>query len=315
MKLRHILLGMAFMAMTAVASAADKCIIPMTIIMGDELPTATATLLEGKIRQALTADGMEGGADYSKFCVVTKVSETEKEILRGMRAQVTVELSIEVAIGNKETGDKFAATALTVSGAGRNETKAYTAAIKALNPNDTELQRIMDKGRKKIDEYYNTQLTALLRQAQGKAVQRDYEGALALLGTIPTCVKDYSKVAKNMVSIWQDYVNLDCGKTLMAARSVWSATLNEEGAVLAASYIAAIDPKSNCMDDALVLLDEIKTKLGADSEFVRNYMVDRQLNKENYERAYLEAMRDISVKMAENQPTPVVNENWIVNSQ
>lgn len=314
MKIKHILLGLAAMAMAPSASAAGDCIIPMTIIMGDELPAATSTLLEGKIRQALTADGMEGGDEYSKFCVVTKVTETEKEILRGMRPQVTVELSIEVAIGNKESGDKFASTAVTVRGAGRNETKAYSSAVKALNPNDAELQRIMDKGRKKIEEYYNTQLNALVRQAQGKALQRDYEGALALLGTIPTCVKGYSTVAKNMMSIWQDYVNLDCGKTMMAARSIWSATLNEEGAVLAASYIAAIDPKSNCMDDALALLQEIKTKLGADSEFVRNYMVERQLNKENYERAYLEAMREISIKMAENQPTPVVNENWIVNS-
>lgn len=295
----------------ATAKAQEDCVTPLMVLVPEQVdslaPMAQARL-ESKLRQIVAKEGLGGGAKFSNFSVVANITEDSKEVISGMRPLVTVVADLELFVGNNYTGEKFASTAIQISGAGRNETKAYIQALGGVSSSNAQIQRFLKDAKRKINQYYAKQVPTIIRQAKTFAVQRNYEEAMCLLTSVPACCNEYADIEQCMLEIFQQYVDYDCAVKVNKARAVWIASQDKEGATLAGAYLASIDPASSCWDDALTLADEIRTRIGDDWEFSKELLRDAVQT----ERDRIDALKAIGVAFGENQKAVTIRENWLV---
>ena len=298
------------------ALAQEQCEFPLTIVIPDqtiELSPMAQSQLTGKIRQAVTLNGMAGGARYSNFCIVANLVETSKQVTSGLRPLVTVTTSLELFIANSRTGDKFGSTAVTLSGAGKNDKMAYMASVSSLNPQNTALQSFLKSAKKKIVAYYDGQTANIIRQAKALSTQQDFEQAMFLLTSIPTCVNKYDDVEAAILSTFQTFVDQDCTAKINKARHAWNASQDREGAKVAGAYLAAINPAAQCYDDAMELADEIRQRIGEEWEWAKDlkeFSKEMARSQVDLEKMRIEAARAIGVAYAENQQPVTINQHY-----
>lgn len=310
-RLLHSVLPLGLLAfMPASLQAQVDCEFPMTIVVSPhvaELSVSAEAQLESKVRQIVTQGGMTGGTRYSNFVIAANLVEGTKNLTSGMRPLVTVSLDLELSVGNAVTGDRFAATSFRLSGAGPNEGRAYTTAISGINASHPQLQQFMKNARQKIAQYYETQTGNIIRKARDMATKQDYEEALYLLTSVPTCCSKYQDVEQATLSIFQQYVDLDCSQKVSKARSVWAASQNREGAKLAGAYLAAINPASSCTEDAQALVDQIYQRIGEEWEWAKDlkeFSKEQARSASELAKLRIEAARGIGEAWAERQQPP-----------
>ena len=298
------------------ALAQEQCEFPLTIVIPDqtiELSPMAQSQLTGKIRQAVTLNGMAGGARYSNFCIVANLVETSKQVTSGLRPLVTVTTSLELFIANSRTGDKFGSTSVTLSGAGKNDKMAYMASVSSLNPQNTALQSFLKSAKKKIVAYYDGQTANIIRQAKALSTQQDFEQAMFLLTSIPTCVNKYDDVEAAILSTFQTFVDQDCTAKINKARHAWNASQDREGAKVAGAYLAAINPAAQCYDDAMELADEIRQRIDEEWEWAKDlkeFSKEMARSQVDLEKMRIEAARAIGVAYAENQQPVTINQHY-----
>ncbi len=309
--MKKVILTLAVVFSAATLKAQNDCVIPMMVLVPqqvDSLAPMAQSKLESRLRQIVTQNGMDGGASFANFSIVANLTEGSKEVTSGLRPLVTLTCELELYVGNNYTGDKFASTSIVLNGAGRNESKAYTAAFGGISTSNAQILKFLKDAKHKLNEYYETQIPSILSQAKGFSIRREYEEALCLLTSVPTCCSRYGEVEQCMLEIYQQYVDYDCAVKVNKARAIWNASQDKEGAALAGAYLASIDPASSCWDDALALAETIRTRIGDDWEFSKELMRDSVM----LEKAKIEAIRAIGVAYGENQKALTVRENWLV---
>lgn len=306
------ILAIVMFGMTILGSKAQSdCIIPMMVLVPqqvDELAPMAQAKLESKIRQIITLNGMEGSTLFSNFCIVANLIENSKEVTSGLRPLVTIATDLELFIGNNYTGEKFASTVITLTGAGHNESKAYGAAFSHISIGNHQIQNFLKEAKLKIYQYYDSQTPAIITQARKFALQRDYEEALCLLSAVPTCSNNYTDIEKCMFDIYQQYIDYDCATKVNKARSIWNAGQDSKSAAIAGAYLASIDPTSSCWEDALALAESIRMRIGDDWEFSKELMRDSVI----LEKSKIEAIRAIGVAFGQNQKAQTIRENWFI---
>ena len=316
--MKKMVLTWALLALSTLGIRAQaQCEFPLTIVIPDqavELSPMAKSQLTSKIRQAVTQNGMAGGTRFSNFCIVANLVETSKNLTSGLRPLVTVTMGLELYVANTRTGDKFGSTSLNLSGAGQNEKLAHMASISSLNPQNTALQSFMKATKKKIMSYYDGQTNNIIRQAKSLITKQDFEQAMFLLTSIPTCINNYDDVEAAILSTFQTYLNQDCAGKINKARHAWNASQDREGAKIAGAYLAAINPAAQCYDDAMELADEIRERIGEEWEWAKDL---KEFGKEmarsqvELEKMRIEAARAIGEAYAENQPDITINQNFI----
>lgn len=319
--MKKTILSWALLALVSLsAKAQSDCVFPMSIIVPDEvneLAPASKPKLEMKIRQIVTKNGMAGAYGFTTFSIKCNVTEGLRNMTSGVRPLVTVSADMELYVVNNVTGETFASTVITLTGAGPNGSRAYTAAIGGINANKAEMQTFLKQARQKIIQYYETQTANIIRKSNGLAAKQEYEEALYLLTSIPTCINKYDQVEQATLKIFQQMVDLDCSAKIQKARSVWTANQNREGGNLAGAYLAAVNPASSCTDDAQALISEISQRIGEEWEWAKDL---KEFGKEmarsqvELEKMRIEAARAIGTAWAENQQ-PTVNQTINVNRE
>ena len=316
--MKKIVLTWALLALSTLGILAQaQCDLPLMIVVPDQtvdLSPMVKSRLTGKIRQAVTENGMAGGARYSNFCIVANLTETSKQVTSGLRPLITVTTALELFVANTRTGEKFGSTAVNVSGAGQNDKQAYMAAISSLNPSNTALQSFLKATKKKIVTYYDSQADNIIRQAKQLSTNQDFEQAMFLLTSIPTCISKYDAVETAIQSTFQSFVNQDCTVKINKARQAWNATQNREGAKVAGAYLAAINPASQCFDEVTELADEIRERIGEEWEWAKDlkeFSKEMARSEVELEKMRIEAARAIGEAYAENQKDVIINQNFI----
>ena len=292
-------------------NAQNDCIVPVMVLVPQQvesLAPMAQSKLESRLRQIVTQNGMDGGAKFSNFCIVANLVEGSKEVMSGARPLVTLTSELELFIGNNYTDEKFASTSITLSGAGRNEAKAYTAAFGKINKDNKMLLDFLKEAKRKVMEYYDTQAPNMIRQAKSFAARREYEEALCLLTSVPVCCTHYNEVESCMLDIFQQFVDYDCSMKINKARSIWNASQDKHGASVAGAYLASIDPASSCWEDVIALSNSIRSRIGDNWEFAKELKRDAIM----LEKTRIDAMRAIGVAYGNNQKATTVHEHWLV---
>lgn len=279
------------------ANAKKDCTIAMAVQVAEGTPADIVKTLEQKVREAVDRSEMEGSQKVAYFTITAKLQETSKEVMAGNRPIIAVSADLQLTVNNAYTGEGFAATTITISGAGRTENRAYFAALASVKGDNQQMQKFLNEAREKIENYYNKQMAKIIDQANMYVAKQDFEQAMFILASVPTCSKSYDKAKKAMLDIFQKYLDHDCSQKLLKAQTVWNATQDKEGAILAGAYLAAINPASICMDEVEKLSKKIKERVGEEWEFDK----EKQRDAMEKEELRIKAIQTIGKAFGENQ--------------
>ncbi len=261
-----------------------------------DIPEGAKSMLMNKMRQIATQNGLGASEFGTRFALVPAVSVLTKDITPTAPPQQVVTLEIIFYVVDAVGQTIFSQTSVQFKGVGQTEDKAYIMAIKNISPKMGQFKGLIEKGKEKIIEYYNSQCDVILKGAQALAAQRKYEEAIFNLIAVPdVCRECYDKSMNLSAEIYKQYEDYTCGKNLAAAKAAW-ANLDSDKA---AESLGLIDPEAKCYADAQQLADQIQKKLLEDGK-VWDFKVKKYDDATSMEKQKLQNIHDIGVAAAGN---------------
>ena len=283
---------------------AKENIVPISVAVRagqDGLGDNSLKLLSSKIRTALAANGVVADGK-SGIVVCPTFNITNKQVIEGGMRKITVfDVELTMSVQNVLTGIEFFSISMPLRGEGYSENEACLSAVRKIQPSDKKMQSLLKDGSKKVVEYYDAHLSALIKTAQTKASMKEYEEALALLSQYPTFLPGYGTVVKAMVDIyvkWQDDV---CSQTMMKARNAFSTGDYE----LASSLLGEVDMKSSCAEEVKRLSEDIRKSISAEKARELDLYKEQMRTAADLEKRRLKAIENVAKAYYGKQDTYV----------
>ncbi len=171
--------------------ADDAARIAMTPVVSDQdIPTASKDMLISKMRKIGTLNGLSGDTDNPLFSMKATIDVLSKELTATAPPMHALNLTINLYIVDNATGNVFSQTSIDVKGAGNNETKAYSQAIRMLDPKRGQFKSFVELGKSRILEYYNSQCDLVISRANALKAQGLNQEASAVLHSVPKVCKE-----------------------------------------------------------------------------------------------------------------------------
>ncbi len=219
------------------------------------VPSSAARMLSNKLSQIASKNGMGGSSLNPKFIISPNITVLTKDLTATAPPMTALTLEVTFYIGDGIEGTLFANSSIEVKGVGTNETKAYIAALKQIKPAHPDLIYLMEEGKTKIIEYYNSKCDFIQKEALAMADRKDYEEAISSLLTVPEVCKDCYMACQDLtVKVYKMKMDNECAENIQKA--IVAKTNNEWDE--AASHLTSILPDVKCYDDAQALLTEIE---------------------------------------------------------
>jgi hypothetical protein len=220
------------------------------------MPAIARDNLKNKLGQIATANGIGGAAKNQRFIITANIAVLTKDITPTAPPMQALTLEVTIYVGDGREGTKFASTSRTVKGVGENENKAYIAALKGINAKDPEFASVLETGKARIIEYYNSRCDLIIQQASSLAGQEKFDEALSELMSVPEVCKQCHEFAMEAaVSVFKSKAELDCQRNMMKARSFMAQDKHDEAADALSTGIL---PSLPCFPDALALMKQIE---------------------------------------------------------
>ncbi|MBN1185005.1 MAG: hypothetical protein JXB49_22155 [Bacteroidales bacterium] len=269
----------------------------------EELPDALRSSLENKLSQISTRYGLGASELMPRFIISANVITQSKEYTSTTPPMLAITSDVTLYIGDGYEGKSFASTTITVKGVGANETKAYNAALKNIDPSNINIEKFVSDGKRKIITYYNTNCDFIIKHAKTLESQHQFDEAIYTLMGIPeVCFECYNKAMNAIGQIYQNKIDWECKSKLAAAKNIWNAGQNYDAAESAAEILSTINPESACFNDIETLSKQIAKQIRE----IDNREWDFKLKKEiDLESQRIKAYRDVGVAYGNNQPKNV----------
>ena len=255
--------------------------IALTPIVVDEsaVPSYAQKVLSGKLKDVVTRNGLGSTTSSPRFVITASVNLLNKEITPTAPPMTCVELATTFYIGDAISGELFSTyTFNSVKAVGTNDQRAYLAAIKQLKTGAHELNAFVEEGKRKIVEYYNSQIDFLLAEAKALSDQEKYDEAMALLATVPNVCKDaYTKAMGQIQVVYQKKIDTESAAYYNQASAAWNANKSKEGASAAVELLAKIHPLSSSASSGNALVKQIAAHY-AEIEAYRRQIEERNWN-------------------------------------
>lgn len=307
--IKNIFCAISILVCCNIASAqCDIHLMVAPVAQGDEIPDDVNDMLMTRLTTAITATGVTASPDYDRFFVTGKISHLYKDVVAGPPAKDVIHSTLTLYIGDVISRRVYATETYELRGVGTSETRAFVNAFSQLNGKNQKLQKFVDKGAKKVLDYFNKEYPVLIKQAEAASAQRSYDEALSYLALVPECCVGYDEVSKVMLSIYSKYVDYESQMLLAQARAAWGASPDEYGAEKALALLAMIDPSASCYGEASKLMKDIAkvTKENWDFENKEKYN-----NEIDLERRRIEAARAVGVAYGNGQQPITSNLMWL----
>lgn len=310
MNIKRILSAIAI-SVTFFGAMASDCDIAMGIAPiseGDAVPASISRKLEAKMKMLLSHVGVAAGDFDCQFFLTGRFDQAYSQEASGVGGRVLVKTDLQLAICDGENKKVFATTVIPLKGVGATDEQALTRAMSSLNANNPEFINFVEKGKKKIVEYFNSNYPTYITKAQKAMQARKYDEALYWATCIPECCNGYDKANKLIMTITADKMDYDGEMMLAQAESEWNSNPTAGGAAAAYKYISQIDPSSSAYSKAKELGEKMGKSVKADYDFETK---EKYRSSVALEQQRIKAARDIGVAWAKNQPKTVYKTNWI----
>lgn len=301
-----ILCCLALNAQNNLGSSDDLGRIALNVYVPDQVEGITPIALsnlENKLNQIATKNGLGGFAYEPRFILTANIAVLTKSITSTAPPMQAYTLEVTLYIGDAIDGKLFSRESVTLKGVGETETKAYMSALKNLNPNDSRYQIMIETGKRRIIEYYNSRCDFIISEAKGLANMHEYDAALYKLVSVPDVCKDcYDKCMAILGPLYQEKIDHDCQVYMLQATNFWTANQDSYGADQAGVCLNKIDPMSICYNDAFALSERIAKRIFELDKREWQFMLKRWQDVVDIEKLRIKAARDIGVAYGNHQP-------------
>ena len=231
------------------------------------LPTEAKNLLNTKLNQITSNNGMGGSQINPRFIITANVNVGTKDIIAGPPQLVAQNLDITLFIGDALTNTIFSNVTFSLKGVGTNENKAFIEAFKTLNPKNKELLSFLEEGKTKIINYYSSQCDFIVKDAETLVKLGKFDEAIFRLSIVPEVSQNcYFTCLDRMASIYQQKIDTDCKVKFKEAKVSWTASQNPAGAEKAGDILSTINPMASCQTEVSDFVKTIDAKLKADEK-------------------------------------------------
>ncbi len=265
-----------------------------------EVPLQSRKLFENKLLQIVSNNGLSGSSDRERFIITANINVMNKEITNTNPVMYVYNLSVDYYAGDGFEGKSFSTYSTSIKGVGENEIKAFSAAIKSINPKSKEFAEFLNNTKKRIAEYVNSQCDINIKKARYLATTNQFDEALWLLTSIPEAFEEcFNKSMDVAAEIFKQKIDFEGKQKLQQATAIWNAGQNWEAAEKAGKILASINPNSAVIDDMKILTEKIEKRINAvdKREWDFNYDYSISLKKD-----MINAIRDVGVAYGNGQP-------------
>ncbi len=280
----------------------------------EQIDPRIKNLLVNKMRRIASKYGFSSGIKENRHIIFPDFQVINKDIVRSIPTKVSVEIMLTFYIADYDTRTIYASEEFILKGIGKNETKAYYTALNRIRSNNPKFKAFIEKGKKKIIEFYNTHCDQIMRKAHVKATTGHEELALSLLTRIPPdCDKCYQRAMNESVAIYKMVQKKKCNENLVKAQNIWATNQSYESAREAEPYLSQILPDFPCYREAVKLTNKIsaylKEKERREWEFKKEQERRRQLMEDrefSLREKMLEYQHRENLAASRNQPQKVI---------
>jgi hypothetical protein len=270
------------------------------------LPASAKRMLNNKLSQIASKNGMGGSALNPRFIITPNITVLTKDITPTAPPMTAMTLEVTFYIGDGIDGKLFANSSIEVKGVGTNETKAYIAALKQIKPAHPDLKNLIEEGKTKIIEFYNSQCDFIIKEAHTLEAQNEFDAAILKLTSVPdVCQECYDKCMAAVEPIYKKQIDRECKIKMAKANSIWNANQTVDAANEAGEYLSNVDPSSACFGEAQSLTNQIAAKVKELNQQEWKFKLKEQQDDVDMKKATIKAIRDIGVAYGNNQPKTV----------
>lgn len=256
-----------------------------------------ASLLENKLKTAISQNGMVSATNNPRFVMAGAVSLVGKEALPTAPPKVIVHLSLNLAVGDVVEGKCYGSRSVEITGVGSNDNQAVTNAVKRLNTKKLdEVGELLQLVRQRVVDYYNAQTPTIIANAQAKVKTRAYEEAIYMLAQIPQECDHYQEAVTVMRDAYMTEINDRAATALQEAKAMWSGNPSCANASQVVAILATIDVNSNSIGEAQKLQETIANQCQFEAEHKRE--ADKQRMANQHEEEMLRMANQSSVDVA-----------------
>lgn len=300
------LLVIPFLLLCLLGVRAQMIISPYMPYDQEGMTENNARLMENRLSQIINDSGLLS-ADGSRFVLTMNWNVVDKEVLGTAPTKVMYRLEAGMYIGDGMTGNKFASTVIPLKGAGNNEAKAIVNAMRGISANRPEIEQLIKKGVQQIIAYYESNKREIMTQVKTMMGMHNYEGAMFTLYQIPMECSYYQEAQGMLVKAYKGYVDTSAAELLQRARALWAASPSQENAEAVMALVGDIDPSSSSYAAAQSFMKEVKSRVTKLDDQDRAEVFKEWAHERSMDKAHLQAVREICLAYAKNQPKVVYN--------
>ena len=165
-----------------------------------------------KLSQITSRNGLGGSSanKNNRFIISGDLNVLTKDILPTAPPKYAVTIEANLAVGDGIDGKTIASEFIEFKGVGVSEDKAFIAAIRKINPRHKMVKELLENGKQRIIEYYNSQCDFLAKEASTLSELREFDQAVFTLSQVPKAVKGcYDSSMDLAVEITRKNLNLN----------------------------------------------------------------------------------------------------------
>jgi hypothetical protein len=291
---------------TSIGKIALSVVLPENI---EGMDSYNYSKLESKIIQIVSNSGLAANGYNSNFIIYPKLAIYDNKVVESGMQDITVfNFDLTLIIKQVDNNMIYSSCNISIKGYGNSKQIAISNAISKIKINETTFIDFIDKGKRRIIEYYESRCNDLIVQADGLSKRQSFEEAITLLLSIPSEVSCFSKIQDKTIEIYKNYQTYRCGSLLQQAKAL--AAQNDLNGSL--NYLSQIDPGSKCGIESKDLMTKIENKIDADNR--QRWQAAMMIYKDavQLEKQRINAIRDIAVEYARNQPKPPSNNYLLI---
>ena len=273
----------------------------------NKIPEEAKSQLVLKLTQISANSGMGGNSINPRFVIAAKINIQTKDVVAGPPQMIVVNSDIVFFIGDVETNQVFATATISGKGVGSNENKAMISLIKNISANSKQLLELTQTGKNKIVEYYTNQCDFIIKKAQTKAQQQQYDESIYDLRQVPeVCKSCYMKCLSTVQPIYKKKIDLDGLVKLNDAKNKWNATQNRRVADDVSAILSSIEPESASYKNALIFSETIRAKIEDIEKRNWEFKMKKYNDAISLETQRIELIRQAAIAYYQNQPRTII---------
>ncbi|MBR0259697.1 MAG: hypothetical protein IJQ49_05445 [Prevotella sp.] len=309
MKIKNILIAACLM--TAANVYAQDCVMPISIQLDEDftnVPPAASTILYQSLSRVATENGLTTESPITPFVLTVHCDVLDKSNLPGPPVQTVYNLGITFYMADTYSQKKFGTVYITLDGVGTGEVKSYINAFRRISANNSQITSLINRGKKNMLNYYDTQYPNIIKEAKRLASLHQYEEALTMVLSIPICSKGGDEASMYGLQLYTKYLDRMNLYLLNQAKALWAAGQDQQTAYDVCAMLAQIDPDAACYGEAGKLMKEVKARVRSDIDFE---MREKYHDQINLEKDRIAAARAVGVAFGNGQKPTTTNLMWL----